>query len=190
MRRAFIRAFVALIIFAAAAPLTAAAQDSVALPPAALKDFQERLNAYLKLRAELAKPLTPLAPTGSSSELTARQDALAAALRTARRSAKQGELIPSAIAAYIAKTVMDDFHFRNPQVKEAALGEVAVRSRPVINRPFPADAPLPTVPPLLLQKLPPLPDNLQYRFYGRHLVLIDGDTEIITDYVINVLPPI
>jgi hypothetical protein len=37
--------------------------------------------------------------------------------------------------------------------------------------------------------LPGLPDNLQYRFYGRHLVILDGDLQIITDYVSNVLPP-
>jgi hypothetical protein len=45
------------------------------------------------------------------------------------------------------------------------------------------------VPPLLLLSLPALPDNLQYRFYGRHLVVLDGDALIIVDYVANVLPP-
>ncbi len=44
------------------------------------------------------------------------------------------------------------------------------------------------MPPLLLSKLPQLPDNLQYRFFGRHLVILDGDTQIIIDYVANVLP--
>ena len=61
--------------------------------------------------------------------------------------------------------------------------------RPVINRTFPEDAALPTVPPLLLSKLPQLPDNLQYRFFGRHLVILDADTQIIIDYVANALPP-
>ena len=45
------------------------------------------------------------------------------------------------------------------------------------------------MPPLLLSRLPRLPDNLQYRFYGRHVVLLDGDLQIIVDYIPNVLPP-
>jgi hypothetical protein len=44
------------------------------------------------------------------------------------------------------------------------------------------------VPPLLLASLPRLPDNLQYRFFGRHMVLLDGDTELVIDYVRNALP--
>jgi hypothetical protein len=44
------------------------------------------------------------------------------------------------------------------------------------------------VPPLLLSTLPRLPDNLQYRFYGRHLVILDGDVQIIVDVIANVLP--
>jgi hypothetical protein len=185
------RAFAALAVVALVTPGIAAAQEeAVALPAPALKEFQTRLNAYLRLREELARKLDPLTPTASSAELTARQDSLAAALRTARRNAKQGDLIPEPVATYIAKVVLDDFHFRNPQVKRQALEEVAVRARPVINRTYPADAPLPTVPPLLLKKLPRLPDNLQYRFFGRHAVILDGDTQIITDYIANVLPPI
>ena len=38
-------------------------------------------------------------------------------------------------------------------------------------------------------QLPALPDNLQYLFVGRHIVLLDGDTQLIVDYVDNVLPP-
>ena len=45
------------------------------------------------------------------------------------------------------------------------------------------------MPPLLLRELPRLPDNLQYRFFGRHVVLLDGDTQLIVDYIANVLPP-
>jgi hypothetical protein len=59
----------------------------------------------------------------------------------------------------------------------------------VVNKSMPDTAALATVPPLLLTKLPVLPDNLQYRFIDRHVVLIDGDTRIIVDYILNVLPP-
>lgn len=61
---------------------------------------------------------------------------------------------------------------------------------PGINMAFPATKALPTVPPLLLARLPKLPDNLQYRFYDRHVVILDGDVQTVADYVLNVLPPL
>ena len=67
--------------------------------------------------------------------------------------------------------------------------EVPEGVQPIVNRTMPDNAALATVPPLLLNNLPRLPDNLQYRFMGRHVVLMDGDTRIIVDYIRNVLPP-
>jgi hypothetical protein len=152
------------------------------------QEFQERLNAYLKQRAEMSRRLEPLSPTPSAAELATRQESLAAAIQTARKGARPGDLT-APVAQLIAKICMDDFHFRNPEVKRAALEEVPNAPRPVINRTFPEDAALATVPPLLLSKLPPLPENLQYRFFGRHIVILDADTQVILDYVANVLPP-
>jgi hypothetical protein len=57
----------------------------------------------------------------------------------------------------------------------------------VINKTIPDTTTLATVPALLLNNLPRLPDNLQYRFMARHIVLMDGDTRIIVDYILNVL---
>jgi hypothetical protein len=59
----------------------------------------------------------------------------------------------------------------------------------VINKVYPAPEELTTMPPLVLANLPRLPDNLQYRYYGRSVVLFDGDLHIIVDFVPGVLPP-
>ena len=162
--------------------------DRVNPQAAGMHEFQQRLNGYLKMREELSQKLKPLSLTGSAADLTARQEALAAALREARKQAKPGDLVPPAVAEQIVKVCMDDFHFRNPDVKRAALQEVPKAPRPVINRTYPENEALATVPPLLLSKLPVLPDNLQYRFFGRHMVILDGDTQIIIDYITNVAP--
>ena len=37
--------------------------------------------------------------------------------------------------------------------------------------------PLSTVPPNILVALPRLPDDIQYRFLGRHLILLDDEGE-------------
>jgi hypothetical protein len=190
MRRALLSA-----LLVAAAPvfnpaaLAFSQADRVNAQAAGMYEFQQRLAAYLKLREELSQRLKPLSTTANAADLTARQEALAAALRTARRNARPGDLVPSAVAEQIVKTCTEDFHFRNPEVKRAALQEVPNVPRPAINRTYPEDEALATVPPLLLSKLPILPDNLQYRFFGRHIVILDGDTQIIIDYVANVVPP-
>jgi hypothetical protein len=188
MRRALVPLLVATMVgeprTVAIASTQAGAVNALA---AGLKEFQERLNAYLKLREEMTRRLKPLSSTPSAAELATRQDALAAAIRAARKGARPGDLVAPA-AALIAKVCMEDFHFRNPDIKRAALEEVPSAPRPVINQTFPEDAALATVPPLLLAKLPPLPDNLQYRFFGRHIAILDADTQIIVDYVANVLP--
>jgi hypothetical protein len=167
----------------------AAQQDAQVNTVAAMEDFQKRLDAYLELREDLATKLEPLSPTADTSELTARQEALASAMKNARAGAKQGDLVPKPVAVQMAETVAADFRRRNAAAKQSALKEVPDGPRPVINRTYPAEAALPTVPPLLLAKLPTLPDNLQYRFFGRHIVILDGDLQIITDYIANALPP-
>jgi hypothetical protein len=188
------RAVVTLAVLAAIAPPAVTVAAFAATPVAdaradGLTDFQARLNAYLKMRHDLEKTIAPLSPTPSAAELAARQASLAAAIRAARRGAKPGDVIPRAAAEQIAKVVLEDFHIRNPQIKRSVLEEVPSTPRPVINRGYPESAALPTMPPLLLKNLPRLPDNLQYRFFGRHVVLLDGDTQIIVDSIANVLPP-
>ena len=155
----------------------------------ALQAFQQRLNTYLQLRRELANRMDPLKPTASASELAARQEALAKGLRAARAGARPGDLVPEPVARQIAAAILADFRRRTAAAEKAAFSEVPNAPRPLVNQTYPPDAALPTVPPLLLMNLPPLPDNLQYRFYGRHLLLLDGDVQIIADYIANVLPP-
>jgi hypothetical protein len=155
----------------------------------ALAEFQKRMQGYLELRGQLAQKLKPLSSTAESAELAARQDTLAAAVREARKGAKPGDIIPTRVADQIRKAISEDFRRRNTNTKRAVFQEVPDSARPVVNRTMPDSLALATVPPLLLNNLPALPDNLQYRFMGRHVVLIDGDTRIIVDYILNVLPP-
>ena len=157
---------------------------------AAQQDFQARLTAYLALRADLAKTLGALASTTDAVQLARRQQQLATAMQKARPNARPGDLFTEPIARHIADTVNADLRQRAATDQRAAFEEVPARTRPVLNRVYPADKALATVPPLILVKLPRLPDNLQYRFFDRHIVLLDGDTDLIIDYILNVLPPL
>lgn len=150
--------------------------------------FEQRLTEYLRLRNALTSRMAPPAPTANPSELARREEDLARALRTARKGAKQGDIIPPPAAAEIVDIIREDFTQR-AAAEQAALRAVPGSARPFINQRYPDDAELAPVPPLLLKKLPPLPDNLQYRFSSRDLLLIDGDAQIVVDFVPDVLPP-
>jgi hypothetical protein len=57
-----------------------------------------------------------------------------------------------------------------------------------INGTYPEERPLSTVPANVLAVLPRLPDDIQYRFVGRHLILLDTRAGVILDrvpYAIN-----
>ncbi len=166
----------------------AAPQRPVNRNAAAQTEFQTRLERYIKLRQDLAGKLKPLSPTASAAELTARQESLAAALRDVRKDAKSGDLIPPAVATQIRRIVANDFRRRNPTAKRAVFEEVPTHVAPAINKTLPDTAALATIPPLLLNELPRLPDNLQYRFVGSDLVLLDGDTRLILDFISNAAP--
>jgi hypothetical protein len=54
-----------------------------------------------------------------------------------------------------------------------------------INAPYPAKAPLSTVPPSVLMALPTLPKELEFRFVGRNLILRDTKANMIVDVLPN-----
>jgi hypothetical protein len=52
-----------------------------------------------------------------------------------------------------------------------------------INGTYPEGKPLSTVPPNILAVLPRLPDDIEYRFLGRHLILLDTRANVILDRI-------
>jgi hypothetical protein len=51
------------------------------------------------------------------------------------------------------------------------------------NGRYPDDIPVSTVPPQVLQNLPKLPEELEYRFVRQNLILFDPHAHIIPDWV-------
>lgn len=163
---------------------------SVDAEAAALRDFSARLDRYLDMRARLVRTLKPLSSASGGTELAARQEALAAAIIAARAGARRGDLIPTLVAQRITAIVRDDFSRRTPAAKVGLAEHVPAQTgAALVNTVYPASEPLSPMPPLLLAKLPKLPDNLQYRFAARDVVIIDADVEVVADYIAGVLPP-
>ena len=57
-----------------------------------------------------------------------------------------------------------------------------------VNSRYPDTVPLTTIPPEVLQTLPKLSEDLEYRFIGNWLILLDTHAHVIADYIEDALP--
>ena len=75
----------------------------------------------------------------------------------------------------------------NPRYEKAP-GEVVPAVE--VNATYPANAPLSTVPPTLLLRMPQLPPDIEYRFVGTTLILRDRESNLIIDYMKEAVPAV
>ena len=57
-----------------------------------------------------------------------------------------------------------------------------------VNDRYPDSVPLSTMPPQVLESLPRLDEDIEYRFIGERLVLMDAHAHLVIDFTENVLP--
>jgi hypothetical protein len=151
-----------------------------------LLDFKKGVDAYMDLHRSMAKKAPPLKQTEDPAKIKEAQDALAAQIRSARATAKQGELFTPPIAQLFKRLMYPEV--KGPQGKETkqVIKEDAPNPKAVtlkVNARYPDSAPLPTVPPNLLANLPQLPEELEYRIVGTDLILRDVKANLIVDYI-------
>ena len=68
------------------------------------------------------------------------------------------------------------------------MDENPVSVKLAVNGRYPDEVPLSTVPPQVLAVLPKLPEELEYRFIGPRLILLDVHAHTVSDYIETVLP--
>jgi hypothetical protein len=152
------------------------------------KDFFDHVRAYVKIHNSADARVPTLKETSDPKQVSAREKALANEIRVERAGARQGDVFSAPAAREIGLVVTEDFKRRPLSEQKAILVEVPVKLPPAINTDYPTALPLATVPPSLLLKLPTLPEELEYRFLGRHLILRDTKANLIVDYIPDVVP--
>ena len=86
---------------------------------------------------------------------------------TLRAGAQPGEIFTKEVAAHFTKIIQDDFAKRSAADRKAIVHELPKGAKVSINTVYPTTIPLLTFPAALLQKLPDLPPELEYRIVGR-----------------------
>jgi hypothetical protein len=167
--------------------LLAMATGSVPTP--AFQEFQARLGDYVALHRKLEAALPKLPDKASPEEIDRHQRALGERLAAARREAHRGEFFTPTIQDLVRNSlreVLNDPGWRN--VKGSIMDENPGPTTLAINGRYPDKVPLSTMPPQVLAALPPLEEDLEYRFVGRRLVLLDVHAHLIVDFTDEILP--
>lgn len=157
---------------------------------AGFKEFDNRVQDYLKLHKTVAASLPALKRKDLPEMIVAHQQMLARKIREARPNAKAGDIFTHSSHEAFEHAIRASF--QGPQatnvratIKQGApLKETHVK----VNEVYPDAIPYTTVPPTLLQQLPRLPDELGYRIVGRDLVLLDLQANLIVDVIHEIIP--
>jgi HAMP domain-containing protein len=188
----FVASGAGLLVLLAAAfvlPLAAVASQPVNPQARALKEFGDRVQAYMLLRGQLARSVAPVSAQASPEQIRQHQQELAAAIRQARQHAKAGDIFTPPVVPQFRTVIRSDIRSRDVRDALAALQEVP--SMPLqVNAEWPAGVARVPIPPRLLANLYPLPNGLQYRFVARHLVIVDDEAAIIVDFIRDVVPTV
>jgi hypothetical protein len=156
-----------------------------------LATFNAKVKEYNDLRSDLQKKAPPLKKTDDPAEIERAERALAQQVRAARANAKPGDIFTPATQAMFRRLLRPPLKGGDGAENKAAMKEdtpAATDVRFKVNGEYPKEEPLGTVPTDVLKALPPLPEPLQYRFAGKHMLLYCTRGNLIVDYMLNALP--
>lgn len=154
---------------------------------AAIKGFIDRVNEYVALQKKVDDGLPKLSGKDDPSKIEAHQAAMSGRMKMARTAARRGDIFGSA-EPVLMEVIREDANLRSLREARAAMDEVPKLDPPAVNTAYPEKAALATVPPLLLDALPKLPEGLEYRFMGNDLILRDTKANLIADFINNAAP--
>lgn len=177
-------AFPGVSLHGARAPLQSGAADTQAVA-----EFQKRVREYVALHKKVEDRVKALPTRATPEQIDVVLDQLSRGISTARAGAKVGDVFEPAMQVWVRRTL--ERVFRAPdgkQLRASILDENPIGASVRVNGPYPDAIPLSTMPPKVLEALPKLPDELEFRFVGERLILFDHHAHLIVDYVDGALP--
>lgn len=158
------------------------------------KEFQARIDKYMEIHKKAVASVPAIPKETKDAALIAKHEQqIADAIRALRPNAVVGEIFTPAVRQMIVSTVKQNVEGKaGASAKATILGEGNPKAEAVpvnltVNGTYPTSAPLSSVPPSLLMALPVLPKELEYRFVGRNLILRDSTSNLIVDFIPNVI---
>ena len=154
-------------------------------PVQALTEFLARVADYVEIRREVTAGVDGPIFCSDPEELTRQAAQRAAAIRDARPLAGEGTIFTPRVALFFRERIAHavrigalDLAIEGGQPDDVVL---EVHAALAWGAGEPASA-------LVVGLLPPLPDELEYRFVGRHLVLLDVEVNMVVDVLRKAVP--
>ena len=166
------------------------AERPVAPDGAAVAEFSRRVQAYVELRARLQTGAAELAESARPEDIAEAEQTLAVRIRGARPAAQRGDIFAPEVERRFRALLGPELRGTAGQNNRGIIwdeGPGPGAFTPRVNAAYPKDQPLATMPPTLLETLPALPEGIEYRFVGRHLILRDARANLIIDFVRNAI---
>jgi hypothetical protein len=149
-----------------------------------VSDFERRVKDFVQLRDTLERDLTKLPDKATPIQIDKHQRELGLAVARSRAQAKLGDIFVPGMQTYIRGVVKRVLSGpEGPQIKASLMDENPMQVQFKVNDRYPDTIPMSTMPPDMLAALPPLEKDLEYRFVGNRLVLLDLQSHLIIDYV-------
>jgi len=165
--------------------------DPAVNPDAAvMAEFKARVETYADLHKRLAKGEAAQKETSDPAQIADAKAALAAKIQAARAGAKHGDIFTPAARPVFRRLIAPELKGEDGRDAKAVLKDDAPAPGTVpfkVNAKYPEGQPLPSVPAQLLLTLPSLPEPLEYRIVGQHLLLLDTAADLVVDYILNAI---
>ena len=165
--------------------------DPAVNPNAALMaDFKARVEKYADLHKDLAKGDAKQKDDVSAHQVNAQKTALTAKIQAARAGARQGDIFTAEMRPVFRKLLAPELKGEDGSDAKTIIKDDAPAPGTVpfkVNAKYPEGQPIPSMPTNLLLNLPPLPEPLEYRVVGQHLLLLDTAADLVVDYILNVI---
>lgn len=177
-----------------ASPDTAAPTQRVVGPlsPAdsqALATMNDKVKEYIDLHTKLEATLPKLPEDATPQQIDKNQRSFEALMRKSRATAKQGDIFTPQAQPVIKRLLLSVFGGPDgKQLKASIMDENPVGIKLTVNGRYPDTVPLSTIPPQVLQTLPALSEDMEYRFIGDRLILLDTHAHVIADFIEDALP--
>jgi hypothetical protein len=183
------RLLTACLLVLAGSAAAAGQQPRVNPDAATIADFMKRVNEYVALHKQLERKLPALPDKATPQQMDTHERALAQLVQENRAGAKPRDIFTEPMQRIIRRLLRQVFRGAGgAQVKKEILEEYTEPVVVKVNGRYPDTVPLSTVPPQVLKGLPDLPEELEYRFVGDRLILLDPRAHIIVDYMERVFP--
>jgi hypothetical protein len=198
-RRRTVATLVLVLVAGGATGVTALAQAPTPRPTptpqptsaeaATIAEFMKRVNAYVEIHLAAEKLAPKLPQEATPQQIDQNQRSLGARIQAARTGAKRGDLFTPEMTAFIKRLLNRVFSGPDgTQLRSSIMDENVKALALQVNQRYPDAIPRTTMPPDVLKALPELPEEMEYRFVGDQLILLDQHAHIIADFIPNALP--